>query len=103
MLSFLRWPKRFQVRVRGTNFSTGFKGESKPIIGFYTTRWSNGFDSTQAREKAFASVRQKLRERGFDSMLATLSLEVDEISEVGFWTKRWTKPPGFAFYPKGDD
>jgi len=83
MFHLLRWPKRFQLTICGSNFCLKpSEDDEKPLTGFYTNRWVDAFDAEQAKAKAFFSVREKLREKGYGSILGELKLEATEISEV---------------------
>jgi hypothetical protein len=102
MFRSLRWPKRFHVMVRGSNFILKLGEDAEPVVGFYTNRWVDAFDPREAEAKAFASVKSKLREKGYEKTLERLELTASEIKEVKFWIERWSKTQGFVFYPKGD-
>ena len=73
------------------------------MVGFYTNRWVDAFDAKEAEAKAFMSVKNRLRDKGYEKILERLKLEADEMKEVSFWTKRWSKVQGFAWFPKGDE
>jgi hypothetical protein len=103
MFHLLRCLKRFQVFIHGTNFSFKLEGESEPIIGFYTTRWVDAFDPDQAADKVFASIKKKLLDSGYGSVLGELQLKVDKIERVNLWKNRWSEAQGFAFYSDRDE
>jgi hypothetical protein len=104
MFHFLRLPKRFHVLVRGSNFSIKLGvNKDELVTGFYTNRWVDAFDSEQATAMACRSVRRKLHEKGYGSIVSDLKLEIDEIEQVGFWRERWSKTQGFVFYPQEEE
>lgn len=102
MFSFLRWPRRFYVMVRGASFSAQH-ADSKPLTGFYANRWVDAYTKEEAIEKSFAMVKERLKETRYESFSADVKLEAEEVKEVSLWTERWSKDQGFVFYPDGEE
>jgi hypothetical protein len=81
------------------------KGKNKPIVGFFTTRIVCAPDTNTAIEAAIAQAEEEWSRSGYERINQGEKpvFEVDQISELGFWSHLFAKRPhGFTLYSDSD-
>ncbi|MBK1828583.1 hypothetical protein [Haloferula rosea] len=98
----------YQILFHGHGFKVSIDGEPNSIAGFYTARRvqaQNPDDAYLAALKLLQS-EQKTKSLVDESVArgATPKFEAEDIFEVGFWRRLFSRPPiGFVFYDDSDE
>lgn len=93
---------RYRVIFHGHGFRNETNGE-ETALGFYTTRFVDARSEAEASSRALGVLHRDPGFRAMSRSLPTESVEVDEVSRVSFWTRRFSPGAGFTFYREDDD
>jgi hypothetical protein len=91
--------KSFRVLIRGENFFLKTEGAVKRF-GFYTTRYLEAADESEAESRVIDSLRQegRLREIVANDLSNPPMLFAEEIIEISSLESVENRMPGLAFY-----
>ncbi len=91
--------KAFRVLIRGENFFLKAEGAVKRF-GFYTTRYVEAADESEAESRAVDSLRQEdtLREVVVNDRMDPPMLFAEEIIEIASLDAVENRMPGLAFH-----
>jgi hypothetical protein len=88
--------------LHGHGFRREFDNQEK-AFGFFTTRFVDADSEIQAGQQAIAALQNESKFRWMSRCLSSECVDVEEIVEVSFWTRRFSRRLGFTFYMADED
>ena len=98
--------RHFRVLLHGTGISVPpADGDGAPIEGFYTTRTVTAADSDAAVRLAADLIRAEWTTGSYASanLGAVPTLSPDQVFEVSFFSRWFSRSSGYTFYEGGDE